>query len=426
MRKNILLLLLSIAIFDYNLYSQQIDTKVGYLIQQAIEVSPGLKELHNKKLAAEAVVPQVSNLPDPVLTLGLTNLPTNSFSFTQEPMTGKIIGLNQAIPFPGELSSASRANAIDTSIIRQEINDLKNKIRNDVISLYYDLRVKREEKILANESKKLLQQISEVVRSKYEVSEASLQNIIQVEVQITRIQDKIEELKGAELALVSELNAILLRDENTQIITGQIPSIDVENYSTSSLLSLATDYRPFLKGIKLWEQKSKLIEEQAEYQFYPNFKFGVQFTQRDYLDATGMDLNNFLSFVVGISLPINYGGKKSASVNEAQFMQMLYRDKFNSSLQSLQQSFGKISAKLTELKSREKLVAESLLPQALELFNAALADYQVAKIDFVNVINAENDILKIKTQLINIRTGFYKNLAQLEFLTGKKLIKDNS
>ncbi len=56
---------------------------------------------------------------------------------------------------------------------------------------------------------------------------------------------------------------------------------------------------------------------------------------------------------------------------------------------------------------------------------AALADYQVGRIDFVNVINAENDILKIKTELIKIRTDYVKNIAKLEFLIGTNIENSN-
>lgn len=403
-------------------FAQNNQNYLEVLIEEAIQVSPRIKVFHSKLDASISRIEIGTNLPDPTLTLGLMNMPTNSFSFTQEPMTGKIVGLSQSIPFPGALSSASDVKAVDTLIIRQEIEDLKNHIRMDVSKYYYNLRLTRGEIKLAEESKILLHQISEVAKSNYEVSRASLHNIIQVEVQITRVRDKIEALRGKKEALISELNALLLREEASPIITNEISPIEKFDYSTGSLISLAKAKRPFLKGIKYAEEKTKLMEKQAEFEFYPNFKFGLQYSQRDYIEKTGLGLNDFLSVVVGISLPINYGGKKTAKINEAQFLQILNKDRYSSSIQSLQQNFGKITAKIRELKIRENLITESLLPQAEQSLQAALADYQVAKIDFVNVIKAEDDILKIKTELINIRTNFYTNLTQLEFLTGEKII----
>ncbi len=424
MKIRMLLLLMSL-IFG-GLYAQENVETLDSLIVKAIQVSPQIKMLEAKINAAKAKIDIGTSLPDPVLTLGLVNMPVNTFSFTQEPMTGKVIGLSQAIPFPGGLSAAAEAKAVDTLIVQQELEDRKNKIREEVSKLYYDLRLYREEIRLAEESKKLLKKISEVVKRKFEVSKASLQNVIQVEVQITRVEDKIENLKGKEEAALSELNALLLRNEKSPIATDDIDDVSETNYTTEKLISVATSYRPFLKGIKLAEQKSLLRQDQAEYSFYPNFKLSLQYNQRDYSSATGIGWTDFFSVLVGVSLPLNYGGNKTAQVNEAAQMQVFYRDQYSSSLQSLSRSFGIVNAKLAELQRREKLIAESLLPQAEDEFEAAMADYQVGKIDFVNVIKAEDQILKIKTDLAKIRTEYSKKIAELEFLTGADIALYNN
>ena len=109
----ILLNLIPVAVF-----AQQ--NTLDSLIKQAIIVSPKLKMLQSKYSAAESNVNVNSNLPDPMLTLGLMNLPTNTFSFTQEPMTGKIVGLSQAIPFPGKLSSIANVSEKDAEIVKQD------------------------------------------------------------------------------------------------------------------------------------------------------------------------------------------------------------------------------------------------------------------------------------------------------------------
>ncbi|MBU1100588.1 MAG: TolC family protein [Bacteroidetes bacterium] len=411
-----------LILFTSSGFGQEQPSKLDALVAEAIKVSPRIKVLKSKHDAAVSRIEIGTNLPDPMLTLGLMNLPTNSFSFTQEPMTGKIVGLSQGFPFPGSLSAKADVIAVDTSIINEENADLKNEIRRDMSKLYYDLILTRREIELVLESKSLLHQISDVAKSSYEVSNASLHNVIQVEVQLTRVRDKIEMLRGNEKGLIAEINALLLRDEDSEVSTEETDTIAAKGYSTNSLISIAKIKRPFLNGIKYSEEKSRLMEELAEYDFYPNFNLGLQYTERDNISASGVNLNDFLSVMVGISLPINYGGKKTARVEEAQFLQTLNRERFNSSVQSLSQAFGKLTAKLHELENREKLVTESLLPQAEQLLKAALADYQVAKIDFVNVMKAENDILTIKTELVTLRTNYYKNLAEIEFLTGEKII----
>ncbi len=421
MNSRLLMLLIALMSFVGTQFGQAKKESLQDLTTEAIKVSPKVKMLQSKFNAAKSNIEIGTNLPDPVLTLGLVNLPTNTFSFTQEPMTGKIIGISQVIPFPGALSSAADVKSVDTSIVKQEISDLRNEIRKDVSDLYYSLQYIRKDIRLSEESIELLNQISNVAKRKFEVGNASLQNIIQVEVQITRVKDKIETLRGKEESVTAKLNAMLLRSENAPIITEEISPIDSYNLNSDTLLKIAELNRPLLQKIKFGELKARLMKKQAEYSFYPNFKVGVQYSQRDYSSKTGLDFTDFFSVVVGVTLPINYGGKKSEKVNSAIYLQSLYDNKYKSVLQDLQSSFGGINGKISELEKRETLITKSLLPQAEQSYKASIADYQVGKIDFVNVIKAENDILNIKTKLAKIRVDYSKSISQLEYLSGKQL-----
>lgn len=396
------------------------------LVQEAISVSPKIKMLNAKLGIASSRIEQGTNLPDPVLSMGLMNMPKNTFSFKQEPMTGKMIGITQSVPFPGGLSAAAKTKAVDTLIVNQEIADLKNEIRKDVSNLYFDLELTREKIKLTKFSKHLFKQVSEIVKRKYEVSSSSFQSIIQTEVQITRLNEKLQKLYGEENSNLSMLNTLLQRDENSEITTNYIDSINSVSLTLNSLLDEANAYSPYLKKIKLAQQKSEFQEDEAEYSYYPNFQFGVQYSQRDYSKLTGMDFTDFLSVVVGITLPLNYGGKNSAKMNEAKYQQKFYTEQYNSAVQTIQKSLNKIISKLNELNKREAIISQTLLPQAEQSLNAALTDYQVNKIDFANVVNVENDILKIRTDLAEIRTEYYKNISELEFLIGKNLPSNDS
>lgn len=421
MRKSIFFVLIIAVFFQVNLFSQQRDPQLQTLIEKAIEVSPKLKALQNKQLASEASVPQVSNLPDPTLTLGLANLPTNSFSFTQEPMTGKIVGLSQMVPFPGRLGAAGDVKEKDSEIIQQEVEDSRNEIKMQVAKNYYDLSFVREAIELTKESKRLLENIASVVRTKYEVSKASQQNLIQVQAEITRTDDKLKKLENKERTLVSNINALILEDSKAEIKTSELNEIAAKNFTVAYLDSLAKEYRPYLKGVKLREEQSLLMKDLAEYDFYPNFNLSVQYSQRDEISRTNTELNDFVSFMVGISLPINYGGKKTAAVEEAELKGKMLADQYEAARQVLFQKFGASVSTLQELEEREELIANGLLPQTQHAYNSALSAYQVNEVDFINVIDAQNKLLQVETEIYNIRADYYKELSQLEFLIGKTL-----
>jgi len=418
------ILIITLIISFINISFAQVQS-LEELINQALEVSPKIKMLEMKKLAATNRIEQNSNLPDPMLTLGIVNLPINSFSFTHEPMTGAIVGLRQDLPFPGKLSEQADVNSKDVDIVEQEILDSKNEIRKNVIRTYNEIIFFRNAIELAESSKDLLNNIAEVVRTKYSVSTASQQNLLKVELERTNLTEKIEDLKSKEKSQLSILNALLLRPAGSQIITEKFPEISYSQITVDALVDGAEKFRPFLTGIKEAKQKEMLKKSLADYDYYPNFNLSVAYTFRDEITATNTPLNDFLSFVVGISLPLNYGGKVSSKVEETETMQKLYDEQYNMSLQILQSSFGSSIAKINSLKERIKLIEEGSLIQANENLKTTLTSYQVGQVDFLNVIDAQNSLLKIENDLYRLKADYLNEIAELEFLTGTEFYQEN-
>lgn len=414
------ILIISLTISFINISFAQVDS-LEILINQALKVSPKIKMLEMKKLAAENRIEQNSNLPDPMLTFGVVNLPTNSFSLTQEQMTGAIVGLRQDLPFPGKLSEQADVNSKDADIVEQEILDAKNEIRKNVIRTYNEIIFYRNAIGIAESSKDLLNNIAEVVRTKYAVSAASQQNLLKVELEITNLTEKIEDLKSKEESQISMLNSYLLRSADSPITTEEFPEVSYKNISVNALVDSAEKYRPFLEGIKDAKQREVMKKSLADYDYYPNFSFSVAYTFRDEIAATNTPLNDFLSFVVGISIPLNYGGKVSSKVEETEAMQKLYDEQYNMSVQMLQGLFGSSVAKINSLKERIMLTEEGSLIQANENLKTTLTSYQVGQVDFLNVIDAQNSLLKIENDLYRLKTDYLNEVAELEFLTGTKL-----
>ncbi len=421
MGKNKLTGLILILAISMPLLAQNQDNSLHGLIEQAEKVNPEISMLQARFNAARENIQVGTHLPDPVASLGLMNVPTNTFSMNQEAMTGKVLGLTQAFPFPGSLKAKAAVKSVDTLIIRQQIADKINQIQEQVSGLYYSLQETREDVTLTKESLDLLQQISLVAKRKFEVGTASLQNVIEVEVQKTRLQDKIETLNGDESTLQAKLNGLLLRNDSVYIPTEKIVPITHESLKTDTLLTLAEKNRPVLKEIRFNEIKAGLMQKEARYAFYPSFKLGVQYTQRGFNRVNNANYSDLLGVMVGITIPVNYGGNKTAKVNSARYQQDAFEQQYNYSLQVLQQNFGSIVARMNSLKKREILLETTMLPQAVKSYQSALSDYQVNKIDFVNVMRAEDQILKVKTELAKIRTSYSKNLSKLEFLSGTLL-----
>ncbi|MFH2047058.1 MAG: TolC family protein [Pseudomonadota bacterium] len=411
-------LYLLLCFIPINAFAQP--TILDTMVNKAIEVSPKLRMFEAKYKAAQMQSNVDSHLPDPMLTLGVANLPTDTFSFTQEPMTGKIIGLSQAVPFPGKLDSIRDVKNKAAEIVKQEIEDAKNDIVKSVSQNYYEMIFVRKAIEVAKENLKLLHDITQVVRTNYTVGKSSQQNLFKVELEITNLNDKIEELKNKENMVTAMLNALLLQSQDTQIATDDLPELQYYKLTQQQLESLVIQNRPYLTGIKLAKQKAKLQEKLAQYDYYPNFNFSVQYSQRDEIAKTNTDLADFASFMVGISIPLNFGGKVSSKVKETQALQTMYDAQYHLSLQMLDGNFGTSISMLNSLRKRIKLIQEVQLPQAQQTFSTTLSSYQVGQVDFINVIDAQNKLYQVQTNLYRLTVDYLKEIEELKFLTGTK------
>lgn len=413
------ILIIALTIFISNLFAQK--ESLQDLIDIALQVSPELKMYEAKIRASENRIQQNTNLPDPMLSLGVMSLPVPSLSFNKEMMTGKVVGLSQEFPFPGTLNAKENVNKKDVEIVKQEYIDKRNEIIKDLTQSYYELIYIRKEIELTEKSRQLMKQILDVVRSMYSVADASQQNVFRVELELTKMSEMIAALKSEETEQLSAINSLLLRSSSTELETDSLPQISFAQITIEELVSKAEANRPYLRGIQIAEEKEKLNQSVAEYDFYPMFRLSAQYAFREDIQPDGMAQENMISLMLDISLPLNYGGKVSAMVEETKSMQEMFREQYSASVQMLKREFGMAVAKLNSLKHRIELVEQGSLIQAKENFNSALASYQVGEIDFMNVIEAQNNLYAIEKNLYRLKADYLKQIAELEFLIGTKL-----
>lgn len=402
--------------------STLLSSSLDSLLDIALKVNPKIKMLQWKQIVAETRIPQVSNLPDPVLSIGTMNLPLGKFSFREDPMTAKAIGINQMFPFPGRLKARATVEQKDVEIVQQEIAFAKLEIIKEISKSYYDLSFIREALKLTKKNIEILHNVSEIVQTKFTVGMASLSDVIQVESDITMLKERIIELEAKEKSSVSVLNAYLLRPIDSIIITDSLKNIPDIELNSDIWLSLAKENNPYLRQIILSEQKSKSYEHFANFEFYPNFGLSLQYLQRDALVGSGGSGMDMVSLMFDIELPIDYGGKKSSMVEEAKVMQKMYSEEYQMALQMLNIEFAKAAADLQEIQKRTKLIYEVLLPQIVKNLEVDIENFQVGKIDILNVLNTQRKYYEIETNLYSLRADFWRTIAEVEFQSGIKII----
>ena len=107
--------------FSLNLFFQSSDSTLilDQLIQEMLLQNPELQVSYKQWQVTAAQAPQAGALPDPVLGIGVMNLPVNSFTFNQEMMTGKQISAMQMFPFPGKHGTRKAIGINEAAVAEQ-------------------------------------------------------------------------------------------------------------------------------------------------------------------------------------------------------------------------------------------------------------------------------------------------------------------
>ncbi|MEH6473153.1 MAG: TolC family protein, partial [Halopseudomonas sp.] len=95
----------------------------------ALAGSPVLAEIKARYEAALEVPEQLGALPDPVLTVGMINVPTDTFDLDQEAMTQFRVGFSQALPWASERRLAKSSAQQQAKATAAELNESRNRLR---------------------------------------------------------------------------------------------------------------------------------------------------------------------------------------------------------------------------------------------------------------------------------------------------------
>ena len=87
------------------------------LIEELIEKNEELQSMEEERAALAAEISVAGALDDPRLGIGVANLPTDTFSFNQEPMTQKQLFIAQKFPWFGELDLRTQKAADRKSVV---------------------------------------------------------------------------------------------------------------------------------------------------------------------------------------------------------------------------------------------------------------------------------------------------------------------
>ncbi len=405
------------------------------LIEEGLSNNQSIRSLKSQIEALNALESVAGALQNPRIGIGLLNLPVDSFRFDQEPMTQKQISVSQKFPWFGKLDLKSQRAALTTGQKKIMLIAEELALSKKIADAWYDLGfVSKSQEI----NLRLIQMVQRILRSaesRYASGYGLQQNIFQAQVELSQLADEKITLKKKRRVTEDRINELLNRESFESI---KAPSqLEIPNpgmgikmtpktgtdISIPTLQNIARTHNPVLKAKEIEILKEQTNIGLARKDYMPDFDMKLAYGQRDENKA-GQNRDDFFTAVVVVDIPLWKNSRQDKNLTAATASRRAAEQSYQNLHESLNHQVDALATEWQELQENFKLYTDSLLPQAGQWARAAKNAYEVDKVEFDTMIDAQIRLLKFELQAEKYLFDIYKKRAELESVIGMSLNDD--
>jgi outer membrane protein TolC len=389
-------------------------------IQVALENNPELKTYKLQIDALEKKIKQISTPSDPMLMLGIVNLPTN-FSFKSDMMTMKEISISQMLMYPEKYSLMRGMGEKDYEIAKEIYRSKKLELIANVKMLYFEIYYMTKAIEITQRAIDLLKDFAKITSTRFATGQGIQQDVIKAQVELSKMTDELIRMETERKNLIARFNALLFRKPADSVyIPTELKFIEFSK-GYDELERLAFEHNPMIVAMKKMVEKDKVMNQFARSELLPDFEIKFSYGQRSAIEPTGMKALDMLSFSVGVNIPIFFWRKQNLKIQETQIVISQSESKLlamkNEVSRMIQETLNKIEENVKLL----DLYKNGLIPQATHNLNIGLVGYQVGKIDFMTLVDNFMSLYNYQIQYEKVFADYLSKLAELEMVVGVSL-----
>lgn len=405
-----------------SVYSNELS--LAQALDYALDNEPWLTANKYQQAAVQAQSLAAGTLPDPVLSLGLMNLPTDGFAFDQEGMTQLKVGVSQMFSRGDSLELKQQALAQSAQQYPWLRADRLAQVKTIVIESWLNAYRAQQSIALIEQDKALFTQLIDITESSYasSVGKTRQQDIIRAQLELTRLEDKLVMLEQQFESAKKRMSQWLPMSMLTQPVSAKrndiSPLVDFAALKFEQLMPLLIAHPAIVaieQSVAAKQTEIAVAKQSYKPQFGVNMGYG-------YRDDTPMGDSRADLFSVGISidLPLFTDNRQDQQVNAAIAMAESAKTEKLIALQKLKGMYFKEFSQLSRLQKRDDLYQTKLLPQMAEQAQATLNAYTRDDGDFSEVMRARISELNAKIDALNIQIDQQIIIARLNYYASSK------
>lgn len=378
--------------------------------RRALERSRQLAGQDSAITASRERAVAAAQLPDPVLQLGVDNLPINGadrFSLTRDFMTMRRIGVMQELTRGEKRELRSQRFEREAEKSAAEKAAAVASINRDTALAWLDRYYAEAMAAVIAEQAGLVRLEIQAAEGVYRGGRGSQADVIAAHSTLTGLEDRASEF--ARRVRNAKTNLARWIGEGADAPLASRPSIDTVRLNTEALEGELA-HHPQIAVLARQEELAKTEARLARANRIPDWSAQVMYQQR------GPDFSNMVSFGVSVPLPWDRANRQDREVAASLAMAEQARAQREEMLRAL---VGEVRAMLNEWQNgRERLARyeRELIPLARERSRATLAGYQGGRTSVADLLLARRNETEVRMQAVQLEMDTARLWAQLNFL----------
>jgi outer membrane protein TolC len=380
--------------------------------------NPSLRSAYNRWAADLKKSDYAGSLPDPMFSYGyfVENVETRVGPQEQR------FSLRQSFPWFGTLGAREDAAFAKSQAAYQKFQAAKLELFYDVKAAYYDYYFLGQDIQITRDNFELLKFWESVAQAKYRVGLKQHPDVIKAQVELGKLEDHLRTLQEQQQPREARLHALLNVPDTVSIPIPRSISVTESPLAKDSVITLITRNNPNLRALERVIESERAGERLAGKQALPSFSIGVDYIQTGEAINPDMVESGKDPWMIGasISMPIWFG-KNSARKNEARARRRAAEYHLADAENQLVSVSERLLFDYSDALRKTRLYREGLVPKAEQSLNASYAAYQAGETDFLNVLDAQRQLLDFQLTVAREQARLATKRAQLEMLSGTEL-----
>ena len=374
----------------------------------ALEQAPTLARARtNVSASAERTVYE-GRLPDPQLTTGFVNVPTDSYNLRQDDMTMTMVGVRQSFP-PGDTLNlksrrAERELTREEARLEAERRNLLRQVRQTWLEIYYLNHSLR----LLGETRRLQQKQLEAAEGRYRAAADMQQALSRARQALARVNEREPMLKAQSARARAQLGR-WIGDAAALALPATLPALPVPAPDFDAVR------HPELLAAEAMHNAARLEVDMARQEYKPGWMLDLQYGFRRPM-PDGTERPDMVTAMVTFDLPIFRSKRQDRRLAEKQALESGARLETEDKRRELVAMHQSMRAEYEALAARARIFEEQLLPAIRREAQVTVAGFARDQTEYRE---AQMKALEAEQEYTRVRVDLAKTQAELLYLTGE-------